>query len=129
MPELVQSHKQLRVYQDALDATMLVFRLTKTWPTEERFSLIDQTRRSSRSVCAQIAEAWRRRRYPAAFVNKLNEAEGEAAETVVHTEIAALCGYITKEMEAELNERYDRILAQLVKMINHPDQWTIRPKA
>ena len=71
-----------------MSLVMRVFDLTKRFPIEERYSLIDQIRRSSRSICANLAEAWRRRRYQAAFVAKLNEAEAEAAETQVHVEIA-----------------------------------------
>lgn len=87
----IKSHRELRVYQMAMDVAMRVFELTKGFPAEERFSMVDQVRRSSRSVCANIAEAWRRRRYEAHFVSKLNDAECEAEETRVWLEFARRC--------------------------------------
>ena len=119
----IRSHKDLRVYQEARAAAMTIFELTKAFPAEERYNLTDQIRRSSRSVCSNIAEAWRKRRYPAHFVSKLSDSEGEAAETLVHVEFAELCGYWSAEQAHELKQKYDRILAQLVKMINAPDTW------
>jgi len=116
--------RELNVYQNALKAAIDVFQLTKKFPSEERFSLTDQIRRSSRSVCANIAEAWRKRRYAAAFVSKLNDSEGEAAETQVHLEIASLSGYLTAAEFHRLDDVYDKILAQLVTMAEHPDKWT-----
>lgn len=77
----IRSYKELRVYQSAMDAAMEVFELSKGFPVEERYSLTDQIRRSSRSVCANIGEAWRKRRYPAHFASKLSDAETEAEET------------------------------------------------
>jgi len=103
---------------------MEVFQLSKRFPKEERFSLTDQMRRSSRSVCASIAEAWRKRRYAAAFVSKLNDAEGEAAETQVHAEVASLCGYLDPAAFRRLDDIYDKIIGQLVNMAVHPDKWT-----
>jgi len=77
----IKNHKELRVWQDAMDAAMDIFQITKTFPSEEKYSLVDQIRRSSRSVAANITEAWRKRRYQAAFISKLNDAEGEAGKT------------------------------------------------
>jgi four helix bundle protein len=77
--EKIKSYKELRVYQAAIDAAMKIFELTKRFPPEERYSMTDQVRRSSRSVCTNIAEAWRKRRYPAHFISKLSDSEGEAA--------------------------------------------------
>jgi len=77
----IQSHEELEVYQLAFKAAMRIFELSKSFSLEERYALTDQIRRSSRSVCSNIAEAWRKRRYEAAFVSKLNDAEAEAAET------------------------------------------------
>jgi four helix bundle protein len=79
----IGSYKELRVYQAAMDAAMRIFELTKKFPPEEKYSMVDQMRRSSRSVCANIAEAWRKRRYKAHFISKLSDAEGEAEETRV----------------------------------------------
>ncbi len=104
---------------------MKIFDLSKAFPGEERFSLTDQMRRSSRSVCANIAEAWRKRRYPAHFVSKLSDAESEAEETRVWIEFAFRCGYATKAQAEDLDDRYDNILGQLVRMISEPEQWTI----
>jgi len=108
---------------------MRIFEVTKTFPPEEKFSLVDQVRRSSRSVCTNIAEAWRKRRYPAHFVSKLSDAEGEAEETRVWLEFADRCGYLTGQPIAELDKLYDRILGQLVTMISKPSSWTVRRTA
>jgi len=81
MGERINSYKELRVYRNAMDAAMRIFELTKAFPPEEKYSMVDQMRRSSRSVCANLAEAWRKRRYKAAFVAKLSDAESEACET------------------------------------------------
>src|SRR5499433_4377437 len=86
--ETIRSYKQLRVYQAAIDAAMRIFELTKRFPIEERFSMVDQMRRSSRSVCSNIGEAWRKRRYPAHFKSKLSDSEGKAEETRVWIELA-----------------------------------------
>ncbi len=122
----VRSYKELRVYQAAMDAAMRIFELSKQFPAEERYSLTDQVRRCSRSVCANIGEAWRKRRYPAHFVSKLSDSEAEAEETRVWIEIAFRCKYLTLLESTELDETYDRILAQLVKMITGHEQWIIR---
>ena len=84
----IRSFKDLRVWQNAMDLAMLVFELSKRFPVEERYSLTDQIRRASRSVASNIAEAWRKRRYPAAFIAKLSDSESEAAETQTWTEFA-----------------------------------------
>lgn len=79
----IRSYKDLRVYQAAMDAAMRIFEISKRFPPEERYSLTDQMRRSSRSVCSNLGEACRKRRYPAHFVSKLSDSEGEAEETRV----------------------------------------------
>jgi four helix bundle protein len=122
----IRSYKELRVYQAAIEAAMRIFEMTKRFPSEERFSMVDQMRRSSRSVCSNIGEARRKRRYPAHFTSKLSDSEGEAEETRVWLELAFRCGYISKNEADELDQTYDGILAQLVRMIEHPEQWTIR---
>jgi four helix bundle protein len=93
----IRSYKELRVYQTAMDAAMRIFELSKRFPTEEKFSLTDQIRRCSRSVCSNIGEAWRKRRYPAHFVSKLSDSEGEAEENRVWLEFAWRCNYITEQ--------------------------------
>jgi len=122
----IRSYRELRVYQAAMDAAMRIFELSKRFPAEEKFSLTDQIRRCSRSVCSNIGEAWRKRRYPAHFVSKLSDSEGEAEETRVWLEFASRCNYITEQEAKELDETYDRILSQLVKMISGHEQWVIR---
>jgi four helix bundle protein len=121
----IRSHKELHVYQTAMDSAMRRFWRTKKFPAEEKFSLVDQIRRSSRSVCANIAEGWRKRRYKARFISKLSDAESEAEETRVWIEFASRCGYISPQEAAELDDLYDKILGQLVRMIDNPDQWLI----
>src|SRR5688572_12234839 len=122
----IRSYKELRVYQAAIDAAMRIFEITKCFPSEERFSMVDQMRRASRSVCSNIGEAWRKRRYPAHFASKLSDSEGEAEETRVWLELAFRCGYISQEEMEQLDSTYDGILAQLVHMIDHTEQWMIR---
>lgn len=122
----IRSYKELRVYQAAMEATMQIFVLTKSFPKHEQFSLTDQVRRSSRSVCANIAEAWRKRRYQAHFVSKLSDAESEAEETRVWIELSFRCDYVSKSQADDLDARYDKILGQLVRMISEPKEWTIR---
>jgi len=121
----IKVHTELEVYQLGMEGAMRIFEASKTFPREETYSLTDQVRRSSRSVCANIAEAWRKRRYPAAFVSKLSDAEAEAAETQVWLDFALRCGYLNAETVAALTQTYDHILGKLVTMITHPDQWTL----
>lgn len=109
-----------------MSAAMEIFERTKTFPDEERYAMVDQMRRSSRSVCANIAEAWRRRRSEAYFCSKLGDAEGEAEETRVWIEFAYRCGYLDTAPAAELDERYDQILGQLVRMISRSEDWLIQ---
>ena len=90
----IQSHEELDVYRLAFEAAMRIFEVSKGFPREETYALTDQIRRSSRSVCSNIAEAWRKRRYEAAFVSKLNDAESEAAETQTWLRFAVECGYL-----------------------------------
>lgn len=123
--EHIKSYRELRVYQAAIEAAMRIFELTKRFPAEEKFSMVDQMRRASRSVCSNIGEAWRKRRYPAHFKSKLSDSEGEAEETRVWTDIALRCGYLSKSEADEIDTTYDGILGQLVRMIDRPDQWTI----
>ena len=116
-------HRELRVFQAGFEAAMKIFESSKHWPHEERFSLTDQIRRSSRSVCANIAEAWRKRRYEASFVSKLSDADAEAAETQVWLDFAHACGYLEGALYSELNQLYERISGGLVKMMADPSPW------
>ena len=121
----IQEHTDLEVYRKAFDGAMLIFEVTKKFPKEETYSLTDQIRRSSRSVCANLAEAWRKRPYRAAFVSKLSEAESEASETQVWLQFATSCEYIERDRSGTLYQTYDEILRMLVSMINKPQAWVI----
>jgi four helix bundle protein len=121
----IRHFRDLDVYQNALETGLRVYELSKKFPDGERYALTDQIRRSSRSVCANIAEAWRKRRYTAAFISKLSDSEGEAAETQVHVEFAVRHGYIGNAEFEAINDAYERILGQLVRMIDHPEKWVI----
>jgi four helix bundle protein len=122
---VIRRHQQLEVYSIAFKAAARVFSISKEFPGEERYSLTDQIRRSSRSVCANIAEAWRRRRYEAAFQNSLNHAEAEAAETQTWISFALECGYMTSNEADELTRTYDVLIGKLVYMITHPKPWIL----
>jgi four helix bundle protein len=124
----IRSHTELDVYSRAFEAAMQIFGLSQSFPSVERYSLTDQMRRSSRSVCANIAEAWRKRRYVAAFVSKLSDAEAESAETQVWLQFSVKCGYVQRATAASLYERYDAITGTLVGMINHPETWILTPR-
>lgn len=128
MAERIKSYKELRVYQNAMDAAMEIFQITKNFSPEEKYSLVDQIRRSSRSVCANIAEAWRKRRYKAAFIAKLSDAETEACETQVWIEFSSRYNYINTDTARKLDTGYDQILAQIVLMIDKADKWIIKAK-
>ena len=121
----ITHHWQLDVYKLSVEAAMRLFELSKKFPREEMYSLTDQMRRSSHSVSGHIAEGWRRRRYEAAFCDKLNGAEGEAAETQTWVEYSVRCGYLTAKDGRELHRIYDRILGKLVKMQANPEPWLL----
>lgn len=120
----IRSHKELDTYKMAFDVSMQIFKLTQHFPKEELYSLTDQIRRSSRSVCSNLAEAFRKRRYPKSFVAKLSDSEGEAAETQVWLDYALECKYIEKEIYDNLYLKYNNILGKLVNMSLHPEKWT-----
>jgi len=119
----VADYKELRVYKLAFDSAMEIFELSRRWPSEEKFSLTDQIRRSSRSVCTNTAEAWRKRRYEAAFISKLSDSDGEAAETEVHLAFALHCGYLLADKHAKLSDQYDHICRQLTNMMDDAPSW------
>lgn len=126
MGDRIKSYRDLRVYQKAMEAAMEIFELTRGFPPEEKYSMVDQMRRSSRSVCTNIAEAWRKRRYRAAFIAKLSDAESEACETEVWIEFAVRCKYLDAIRAEKLTDTYEQIMGQLVKMIEEPEKWLIR---
>jgi four helix bundle protein len=122
----VKHFRDLDVYQNALATGLHVHDLTKRFPAGDRYSLTDQIRRSSRSVCANIAEAWRKRRYETAFVSKLSNAETETSETQVHLEFAAHHGYVSDQEFREIDDAYEKLFAQIVRMIEQPQKWLIQ---
>src|SRR6185295_1396969 len=124
--KLIKNHWQLDVYKLAMEMSRQVFQLSKSFPREEMYSLTDQIRRSSRSVSAEIAEAWRRRKYENVFVNKLNEAEGEAAETQTWLEHSVQCGYAPVSTARPIHRLCNQILGKLVIMGNDPGAWVLK---
>ena len=125
---IARHFRDLRVYAEGFEAAMKIFELSKEWPKEERYSLTDQVRRSSRSVCEQISEAWRKRRYIAHFRSKLTDADSEAAETQTWLEFARRCGYLAQADFNALDETYEKISGGLVNMIDHAEQWCVSQK-
>jgi four helix bundle protein len=122
--KIIRRHKDLEVYQLAFETANRIFEISKTFPKEELYSLTDQIRKSSRSVAANIAEAFRKRKYEKAFISKLSDAEAEAAETQVWLDFSLKCNYITFKDHEELYKTYDRILGMLVNMSLHPKKWS-----
>lgn len=123
---LIRSHIDLEVYQSAFSHSMEIYQASKKFPREETYSLTDQIRRSSRSVCANIAEAWRKRRYEAAFVSKLSDSETEATETQVWIQYAVECGYWDHGLGTKFYKNYDQVIGMLVNMINNPKPWLLK---
>ncbi len=121
---LVKSHRELEVYKLGFSTALEIFDLSKSFPKEETYSLTDQVRRSSRSVCANIAEGYRKRRYEKSFVSKLSDSEAEAGETQVWLEFALAHKYITKEQFDQLFDKYEHIISMLVKMQNNAKKWS-----
>ncbi|MEE4116553.1 MAG: four helix bundle protein [Marinilabiliaceae bacterium] len=122
--KILRSHRELIVYQLAYNAALEIYNLSKSFPKEELYALTVQIRKSSRSVPANISEAFRKRRYEKAFVAKITDAEGEAAETQNWLDFSRDHGYITKQKHNELDLKYDQILGKLVNMANNPDKWS-----
>jgi len=120
---LVKNFKELRVYSLAFESAMELFQLSKSWSKDERYSMTDQVRCSSRAVCANIAEAWRKRLYVAHFVSKLSDANAEAGETQVWLDFALACGYIDTATYHKLYLQYDQVSGGLIKMIASPESW------
>jgi four helix bundle protein len=122
---MADSFKDLRVWQNAMTVAMRIFEQSKSFPREERYSLTDQIRRSSRSVAASISERWKKRRYQAAFVSKLNDAEAEGAETQTWLEFAKQCEYLDSQTVQEIDDLMEQVLAQLHLMIRDADRWCL----
>ena len=128
MKDKIKNYKDLWVYNNAMEAAMKIFEVTKEFPPEEKYSLTDQMRRASRSVCSNIGEAWRKRNNQAEFNDRLNDSESLACASQVWIEFARKCGYIDDDVCQELDSAYDQILGQLFKMIKESDKWTFKPK-
>jgi four helix bundle protein len=122
----IASYDSLHVYQNAFQRAMQIFEITRRFPSEERYSLTDQIRRSSRSVCANLAEAWRKRRYEAAFIAKLSDSESEANETQVWLDFAVHCRYLEATTGQLLKGEYDHIIGQIVCMARNPKDWILK---
>ena len=123
--KLIKTHRDLDVYKASFNIAMQIFENSKSFPIEERYSLTDQMRRSSRSVCANLGEAWRKRRYEASFISKLSDAEAEAAETQVWLEFAIQCRYLEEEVGDELIASYENIIGKIISLINNPRPWLL----
>jgi four helix bundle protein len=119
----IESFKDLIVYQKAYNLAMEIFEISKDFPKEEKYSLTDQIRRSSRSVTSNMAESWAKRRYEKAFVNKLTDSLGEEFETEVWLDYSHNCKYIHKETHDRLLNEYDEVRKILISIINNPDKW------
>jgi four helix bundle protein len=119
----INSFKDLIVYQKAYKLAMEIFEISKSFPKEEKYSLTDQIRRSSRSVTSCIAESWAKRRYVKSFVNKLTDSLGEEYETEVWLDYSRDCKYISNETHDNIMNEYDEVRKMLISMISHPDKW------
>ena len=120
---IIKFHQDLKVYQKSFDAAMEIYELSKALPHDERYSLTDQIRRSSRSVSANISEAWGKRKYEKSFVAKLTDSEGEARESQTWLQFSFACKYISEEQFNNLNNQYNQIIGMLVNMMNQSKNW------
>lgn len=117
------NYKDLTVFKKSFDLAMLIFELSKTFPSQERYSLTDQIRRSSRSVCSNIAEGYRKRQYPAHFKSKMSDADMENSETQTWLLFALACKYISQEQMDDLEKQSEEIGRLLSHMINNPESY------
>jgi four helix bundle protein len=124
--EKIRTHKDLKVYQLAFEAALQIHEITKSFPTEEKYSLTDQIRRCSRSVCANLAEAWRKRRYKNHFISKLSDSEAEAAEAQVWLDFSFAFQYIDQKTHDEIYDKYEHIIAILINISTSPDNWLLK---
>ncbi len=122
------NYKDLTVFKKAFDLAMLIFDVSKTFPTEERYSLTDQIRRSSRSVCSNIAEGYRKRQYPAHFTSKISDADMENSETQTWLLFALACKYISQEQMDDFEKRSEEIGRMLAHMISNPEAYYVTSK-
>jgi len=127
LAEKIKSVRDLEVYKIAFYAAMEIYQISKEFPVEERFSLTDQIRRASRSVCSNLAEAWRKRRYSAVFINKLTDAQQEASETQTWLDFCIACEYINQQTFERLDQEYEKILGMLNSMEIKADKFCFKP--
>ncbi len=123
MGKRIGSVRELDVYHLAFETAMQIFIISNRFPREEKYSLTDQIRRSSRSACTNLAEGWRKRKYKAVFINRLSDAEQEAAETQTWLEFAWKCGYLDGNAFRELDEKYEHISAMLYTVEQKADSF------
>ena len=123
MRGIINSHRELDVYRLAFECAMEIFLISKGFPAEERYSLTDQIRRASRSVCSNLAEAWRKRIYKAVFVNKISDSMQEASETQTWLDFCIACKYIDQQTFERLDQEYEKILAMLNAMEMKADKF------
>ncbi len=120
---MIRTFKDLIVYQKAFEQAMEIFEITKGFPKIEQYSLTDQIRRSSRSVCVNIGEAWRKTRYPAHFVSKLTDADAEATETMIWLDFSLHCKYLGQNTYRIVTDRYEEVGKMLGSMISSPEKF------
>ena len=125
---MLRGHRDLKVFQLSYRLAMEIFNLSRTFPREEVYSLTDQMRRSSRSVAANLAEGFRKRRYPNMFINKLTDCDGEATETQVWLDFALDCGYLSKENHQKLIDGYAEVGRMLQGMMSNPNRFAPLPR-
>jgi four helix bundle protein len=123
MGEFANSFRDLEVYQESMALALEIHEFAKTLPTEETYVLADQMRRASRSVPANISEAWRKRRYKAAFISKLSDAETEAAEMQCWLDFSLKAKYMQQTMYKDFDQRYEHVISQIIRMIDGADSW------
>lgn len=119
----IKFHQDLKVYQKSFETAQLIYEFSKSYPKEELYSLTDQIRRSSRSVTANISEAWGKRKYEKSFIAKLTDSEGEARETQTWLQFAFACKYINEEQYDHLHKEYNQIIGMLVNMMSQSEKW------
>ena len=125
---MIKSYRELAVYRKAFEQAMRIFEFTKRFPKEEQYSLTDQIRRASRSVCTNIGESWRKRRYPAHFVSKLTDADAEATETMVWLDFSLNCGYLDSKDYTDLFAEYEQLGKMLGSMISAPEKFCYKDR-
>ncbi|WP_278377688.1 four helix bundle protein [Chryseobacterium arthrosphaerae] len=119
----IKFHQDLKVYQKSFETAQMIYELLKSFPKEELYSLTDQIRRSSRSVTANISEAWGKRKYEKSFIAKLTDSEGEARETQTWLQFALACNYINDGQYNNLHNQYNQIIGMLVNIMSQSEKW------